>query len=70
MRSVLLVSVLGMLLVPTQSAHAQNRDAAMRNRFGAKLMLGIGGEVDPDPASRHRLRQLRRLDESFARRRD
>lgn len=53
MRSLMAVSLLCGLLALTHAAHAQeyNRgynNADMSNRFGAKLMFGLGGELDPD----------------------
>lgn len=50
MRSALLLTGLALLIAPS-FAEAQYRgrnDADMRNRFGAKLMLGLGGEVEID----------------------
>lgn len=48
MRSLFLISTLGLLFVSTASAHAQSRDADMRNRFGVKLLFGFGGEAEYD----------------------
>ncbi len=52
MRSLSLLALLACLCT-AQSVHAQDysRDynrADMSNRFGARLMLGLGGELDPD----------------------
>lgn len=48
MRSLFIVTIVGALLLPTLSAQAQSRSADMRNRFGVKLMLGSGGQVETD----------------------
>lgn len=48
MRTLILVSLLSVLLTPL-IAHAQSNDRAdMRNRFGAKIMFGLGGEVETE----------------------
>ena len=46
MRSLLMALVLGSLMAPALSANAQHHDADMRNRFGASLLLGGGGDVE------------------------
>ncbi len=52
MRYALLLAVTGLVLIPTFSAQAQDRnDADMRTRVGAKLMLGLGGEAEYDDIS-------------------
>lgn len=49
MRSTPILALLAMCLIPALSAHAQQRNnAKMGNRFGAKLMFGLGGEVEID----------------------
>lgn len=48
MRSVFIASLLAVLVVPAVHASAQTPNVDMRNRFGVKLMLGAGGEVETD----------------------
>lgn len=49
MRKALLLAMTGLILIPTFSAQAQDRnDADMSTRLGAKLMFGTGGEAEYD----------------------